>query len=259
MIFRLRQRALRLTGVGLLLLVTSPADARERPIDIPFGKIDGEYGADARALVDNPTILRRIPVKVFRTDRRTYEYLLDHLPLSSKLSGLLGFGRYRVTELEGGLLHGDDRRGVSGDFRAVYADAAKRIFLGEGSFDPWYLPKVSGRVLMVVEYKDVPIANDETGTGGSGMATRVDVYLKTNKLVGYIIDLLGETADKKLTKLISSAQFTSEKISKDPNEVWGMMTSSDLFGPEELESFRTAVLSNAGSGEENRASPRQAP
>jgi len=254
MMFRLLQRALRLTGVGLFLLVAGTSTARERPIDVPFPQIDHEYRSDAAALVDDPTILRRLPVKVFHADRGTYEYLLDHLPLSSKLSGLLGFGRYRVTELEGGRLHGEDRRGVSGDFRLVYADAAKRIFLGEGSFDPWFLPKISGRVLMAVEYKSVPIAGGETGGGGSGMATRVDVYLKTNKLVGYIIDLLGETADKKLTKLISSAQLTSEKISRDPREVWGMMTSSGLFGPEELESFSAAVLPAARSDEEDRTS-----
>jgi hypothetical protein len=234
-----------LTGVGLFLLVAGTSAARERPIVVPFRQIDREYRTGASALVDDPTILRRLPVKVFRADRRTYEYLLDHLPLSSKLSGLLGFGRYRVTELEGGRLHGDDRRGVSGDFRLIYADAAKRIFMGEGSFDPWFLPKVTGRVLMVVEYKNVPISDDGIDGRGSGMATRVDVYLKTNKFVGYIIDLLGETADRKLTKLISSAQLTSEKISKDPHEVWGMMNSSGLFDPEELESFRTSVLSTA--------------
>jgi hypothetical protein len=249
MCFRLRRWALRSTCVGLLLLAAMPVCSSERPISVPFQLIDRLHRTEVRKLVDDPTILRRLPARLFRTDRHTYQYLLDHLPLSSKLSGLLGFGGYRVKELEGGRLHGDDGRGVTGDFWVVYGDSTKRVFLGEGSYDSWFTPKVSGKVVMVVEYKEVPFGSKAAEGPGPTMATRVDVYVRTNRVVGYILDFLGRTADKKLTKLISSAQLTSEKLSSEPRKVWGMMISSGRFAPGELESFRSAIMTPAPAGD----------
>jgi hypothetical protein len=226
-------------------LAADPALAGNQRIDIPFQLIDRRFRRNVRALVDSPTITRRLPPKVFHTDRKTYEYLLDDLPLSSKLSTLLGFGRYAVTEREEGCLHGDDGHGVSGDFWLAYSDPAKRIYFGVGSFHSWFFPKVSGEVVLAVQFQEVAGGPPRGQRQSPAMVSRVDVYLRTNRLVGYIIDFLGQTADKKLTKLISSAQLTSEKLSSEPHEVWGAMTSSGLFAPGELESFEEAILEPA--------------
>ncbi len=200
--------------------------------------IEREYRTEARSLIDSPTVVRRLPAKNFSADRKTYEYLLDNLPISSKLSELYGFGSYKVRYLEGGLYHGEDYTGVEGDFRPICSGPGKRVYMGEGSYDAWYIPKITAEALLVVEYSG-------TGTGDSRrMRTRVDIYVRTNKIVGYLMELMGEVTDKKLSQLVSSAQRTSQLVARDPRGIWKRMKSSGKFTRGELESYRSTLLTD---------------
>lgn len=220
--------------------------------------------------MDSPTLVRRLPTRFFASDRFTYEYLLDHLQLASKLSGLLGYGAYRVVRMESGRFRGQDFRGVDGHFWEVHSGSGKRVYLGEGSYDTWYTPKITARVLLVADYWETSPASDpvpaegpgggaespaatamgntqgdrsgRTEGGDSEMATRIDIYVSTNRLVGYLMELLGTVTDKKLSRLVSSAQHTSERVSENPREVWELMKSAKAFTAEEIESFREIFL-----------------
>lgn len=243
--------ALRLTGVGLsFLLALGPVSAvatpaSERPLDVPLPRIERAHRNAVRSMMESPTLVRRMPARSFHSDKKTYVYLIDNLPLSSRLSDLLGYGSYRVTALENGRFHGEDFRGIKGDFWLVYSDPNKRIYLGKGAYDTWYIPRISAKILLVAEF---------TETGPGEMATRVDIYVSTNRLVGYLMDFMGRVTDEKLSQLITSAQYTSQELSSDPRGVWGKMTSSDLFTPEEFEDCRDAILMRAGEPE--AATPR---
>lgn len=288
-------RALRLSGVGLLLICSAvgalmpqgagrAGPSSERPLEVPLHSIDREFRSDARALMDSPTLVRRLPTRFFASDRFTYEYLLEHLPLASKLSLLLDYGAYRVVRMENGRLHGRDFSGVEGDFWEVLSGSGKRVYLGEGSYDTWYTPKITARVLLVADYWEISSASDadpaevhgggaegsaatgmgnaaggrsESPEGGNAeMATRIDIYVSTNRLVGYLMELLGTVTDKKLSQLVSSAQRTSERVSENPRQVWGLMKSSEAFTAEEIASFREIFLGeSAREGEATPAGP----
>lgn len=291
-------RAPRLIGVGLLLLCAACALAwarpapeaaaraagggaalaserpSQRPIEIPLIHISRRFRNQARALLDSPTVTRRLPTKLFIADLKTYEYLLDHLPVASKLSGLLGYGRYRIVHVDDDHFRGRDFSGVTGDVWLIYSGPNKRVYLGEGSYDTWYTPKISAKVLLAVEYHVVGDAGRRGGTespspssegspsAGEGaaqrmrvrppgrpgggppppIATRVDIYVQTNRLVGYLMELLGQVTDKKLSELVSSAQYTSQELSRRPDRVWNRMKASGMFTPEELEDLRRELL-----------------
>jgi hypothetical protein len=294
-------KAPRLTGVGLLLLraacvlvaiavagesAAAPAAGRgtgtgsERaavsPIEIPLPRISRRFRTEARMLIDSPTVVRRLPARRFIADKKTYEYLLDHLPVASRLSDLLGYGYYRVVQEEDGRLHGQDYQGVEGDVWLIYSAPNKRIYIGEGSYDTWYTPKISAKVLLAVEYTVIGAGGGHGGgtdgkagarAGGAAGAergastrvragspegsrralpppivTRVDIYVQTSRLVGYLMELLGQVTDKKLSQLVSSAQFTSQELSRRPDKVWNKMKESGMFTPEELEDVRRTLV-----------------
>jgi hypothetical protein len=226
----------------------------ESPIEIPLPRIGRRFRTEARTLLDSPTVVRRLPARRFIADKRTYDYLLDHLSVASRLSGVLGYGYYRLVQEEDGRFHGWDHRGVEGDVWLIYSDPNERVYIGEGSYDTWYTPKISAKVLLAVRYSVVG-----AGTAGSGSApraragapgraplppivTRVDIYVQTSRLVGYLMELLGQVTDKKLAQLVSSAQYTSQALSRDPERVWNRMKRSGKFTPEELEDVRRTLV-----------------
>jgi hypothetical protein len=249
---------------------TASPGPSESPIEIPLPRIGRKFRTQARLLIDSPTVFRRLPARRFIADKRTFDYLLDHLPVASRLSDILGYGYYRVVQEEDGRFHARDFQGVEGDIWLIYSDPNKRVYLGEGSYDTWYTPKISAEVLLAVEYGVVGAdgrrrgAEAEGGRGGAGgraparvreglpershrvppppIVTRVDIYVQTSRLVGYLMELLGQVTDKKLSQLVSSAQRTSQELSRRPERVWAMMKESGMFTPEELEDVRRALL-----------------
>jgi len=247
---------LRLTGVGFSLLywlaACGAAYGAQEPLEVPLRHIERAHRNDVRSILENRTLVRLLPSRTFRSDSTTYVYLIDNLPLSSRLADLLGFGSYRVEEMEDGRLHGWDFSGIEGDFWLVYSNPGGRIYRGVGTYDSWFTPKISAKILLVVEYRKIAAADPESEPGV--MYTRVDIYVSTNRFVAYLMDFMGKVTDRKLSQLVSSAQYTSEKLSSSPLEVWDKMISSGLFTPEELESFRRTMTPAASSGE--ATSPR---
>jgi hypothetical protein len=230
-------------GLSLLLFLDVASHARE-PLDVPFRRIGREHRKEARSIMEDANLVRRLPGRAFRADSAVYVYLLDNLPLSSRLADALDFGSYRVEQMEDGRLRGYDFSGVEGDFWLIHSRPGVRIYRGTGSYDSWFTPKISGRVLMVVEFRKIPAADPESEPGV--IQTTLDAYVSTNRLVGFLMEFMGQVTDKKLSQLVGVAQLTSEKLSSDPQGVWEKMNSSGLFTPEELEDFRKTVLSGAG-------------
>jgi hypothetical protein len=226
------------TALALLLFAAAASGARD-PLEVPLHRISREHRTEVRSIIEGATLVRRLPARAFRAEERTYIYLLDNLPLSSRLADLLDFGRYRVVEMEGGRLHGWDFSGIKGDFWLVHSSPRSRIYRGVGSYDSWLTPKITGRVLLVVGFRNIPAA--DAGSEPGVMETTLDVYVSTNRLVSYLMEIMGRVADTKLSQLITSAQLTSERLSEDPRAVLRKMESSSLFSPEEMESLRGAV------------------
>lgn len=236
-----RHRILAAALIGLSLLALWGGELRARePLEVPLRRISREHRNEVRSILESPTLVRRLPRTAFFADSATYVYLLDNLPLSSRLSDLLEYGHYRVEQMPDGSLHGWDFSGIEGDFWLVHSSPTMRIYRGKGSYDSWLLPKVSGTVLMVVSYRKIPPADPESHPGV--METTLDVYVVTNRIVGFLMEVMGQVTDRKLSQLLTAAQLTSRELSLDPQGVWQKMDSSPLFTREELEDLRGALL-----------------
>jgi hypothetical protein len=174
-----------LTGEAAVWL--RPAGAQGAPLKpddaalIPLAAIGEAQREDVRFVAARRSWRRSVETEAFASTPEVYRFILDALPLASRLTRALGIDDYIIEERHGGRIFGDDRRGLSGVFDLVYRDLRKRIYYGEGTYDGAILPKLKGRSVLVLEYAAVGLQ------GQTLMQNRLTAYVRVENRAARIL------------------------------------------------------------------------
>lgn len=203
---------------------------------IPYQKIAEDKVEKVAKIVKKRTLYRYIKPSRFKSNKAAYEYLLDRLSLAAEVTRLMGAGDYIITYKGGGAFHGEDSRGLKGDFELLYADGQKRVYYGEGECRCALIGTVRGRALMVLQYKEV------SENGLRVMENKLNAYLKVdNKFFAAMLKtfapILGALADRKLSKFISSAKIVGESIALEPEKVYKYIEKSKSIDEAQKKEF----------------------
>jgi len=219
---------------GLVALLPFSGFCKEpafQPAD--YEKIPPLYRDKVRSVVRFPTVYKKAPVPLFESDMLTHAFLLNDLPLASKLARSARISKYVVEQEPSGLAV-TDKAGVEGMLYPIYEEPGRRLFYAEGSCDVRFLPKLSGKGVMEIAFKR---------TDDGKVENRVKVWIKLDSKVFGVVGkllfpLVGKVMNKKTGSLGAAAKKLSEQLYSEPEKLYEALEKSGLATDDELDKLR---------------------
>lgn len=218
---------------------------------IPFDKLDAAALARVREVVPGYTFYRRLraPYGEFSARRDVFEYLGDHLDLTSILGQPLDVVRFRCERLPDGGIWADNHTGASGFLWLLYAVPGERLFYVQGSDRSGRA--VEGCAVVLVRYHE-----PKPGLIRCELHAFVKVKSAFKRLLaGIYLPLVTGAVDRRFGEVLSIPVLVSEEATLDPDKVVAVMNSLPAEDAAKLRELR-ALLSKQPPKPEITASAR---
>jgi len=202
-------------------------------LSLPYS--DFPKKADAkkvREVVDHYTLTHSTPEKPFNTTSRTFNFLLDHMPLTTAIMRELDLEKYVITVREDGTMMSDDNDGVVGTFEPVFCTKSRRVLYGDGTFSAGLLGDIRGESVVVIDYVE----------DGPAVKCATAVYVKVHGFFAPFVRLASPIirgmVSRKSASILTASMALSEKLTTDPDSVYEKIRKSDQITPEDMVEFR---------------------
>jgi hypothetical protein len=226
--------------ICLTVALTAGAVIAAGPPDslIPFDKLDAAALARVRQVVPGYTfyLKLRTPYSEFCARRDVFEYLGDHLDLTSILGQQLHASKIRSERLPDGSFWADNHAGARGFLWPLYAAPGERLFFVQGSDRSG--DAVEGKSVVFVRYQ-------EPSPGLIRCEVHAFVKLTTffrQFLAGLFLPLVTGTVNQRFGEVLSVPVLVAEEATLDPDKVLAVMDSLPPENAAKLKEFR-ALLS----------------
>lgn len=152
---RRAQPAMMIVGMLLVVVVASAAGtvqaAPEAGTRLPLEHLSADHRVLVEGVTSDVTLQRAYPPRRFAGQSVHFEYLLDHMLVTSVIAEHLGLIRYRVTRDNEGRYWADDREGAQGFLLPAHAEDGMRLFYVAGARRGVF--EARGRGVATVHYR----------------------------------------------------------------------------------------------------------
>lgn len=201
--------------------------------------------ADARRVLDQPTLVRTLPpVRYLGTPRMT-DWLLEHPPAAAALARHLHppLERYHVRLRGDDVYEVDDLGALRGTLRRIANGPERSVYLCDGQFRSLGpLLALRGSMVFTLHYRPVRDAGKDVL-----MEVQPQLYLRLDNPVAHGLTkvlgpLLGGVIDRRFAGLAAATQLVAERLTRDPGRLYDEMRSWPDLSPADLEAFRTTFV-----------------
>lgn len=200
---------------------------------------------EIRDIVAQPSVYRQIPRIRFAGDRRTYEFLADHPPLSNQIARHLHpqLEGYTITQVQQGVYTVQDRNALRGEARLIAATGDQRIYRFQGEFRSLAsLLRFTGRMVVIFRYHEVREGNRIFIDSEPGFYLRIDdlfFHFMTKLLAPPIRSIV----DRRVKMIVEATHKLFDGVRTDPEGLYKQMSTWPEVQPADLEAFRQAFVS----------------
>jgi len=198
--------------------------------------------AATREVVERYTLARQLKVIRFVGTLKNTDWVMDRPPLAATLARHLHppLERYHFTEKGDGTYAVDDTGALRGSVRLVARAPQRRIYLVAGQFQSLvYILKLAGSMVFTLEFRERWDGNESYVEVDPQLFLRLDNVI-AHGLLKVLAPLLHGIIDRRVANLTAAAQIVSQRLTKDPRELYLEMRTWPDIRPEELEEYRQA-------------------
>jgi hypothetical protein len=196
---------------------SSRATRDEAAQSIPLGRIPPAMRARVAAVVNNPSIFRRLPVASIECDPDLYLLLVRNPEIVIDIWQLMGITNMSLTRTGPDRFLAADGQGTSGTLEFAYRSADMHVIYSTGIYDGSLSPaKIRGESVVVLktEYLRGP-------SGRIRISSRLDVFLHLDNvgiewIAKTLQPLLGKTADHNFAETASFVASLSHTAEANP-------------------------------------------
>jgi hypothetical protein len=188
---------------------SSSAQVRRTAVQrIPFQKLNAEARQKLSAVVDHPSIFRRMPTETITCDPELFIFLVRYPEVLVNLWELMGVTKVTVDRIAPLVFRGEDGAGTKCQVELVYGTENLHIYYGTGTYEGVMANRgLNGRCVCVLQ--SFPSKNK---SGETQITGQMDVFLKLDNVGADIIaktlaPFVGKTADY---NFVESARFVSQ-------------------------------------------------
>ncbi len=215
---------------------TSAAARKEAIAAIPLAKLDPAYRREVSAVLNDPSLFRRLPTNVVDCNPELFTYLAQNPEALVAIWRQLGLSRVELTRTGETTFDLRDNAGTTGKLVVVEqtceANAQNRIVMySQGSYDgkPFHKP-VGARCVLLLRSGSVRETN-----GRDYVAARLDSFIKLDRTTVEVMaqvahPFVGRTADRNFADtlaFVSNLSYTAERRPESIVELAGELESVD--------------------------------
>jgi hypothetical protein len=213
----------------------------QRSLELPATVPAAEREAFKR-LASTADVATRVEAAPFLVRRDVFEYLLDHPAFATQVARSLRLAKFRIWETPEGLVL-DDGRGLTGQFRVVYAANGTRLFHASGEYNAMLLPTIQGQALTMIEYDTTPAPK-----GRVLLKPAVSGFVRLeSRVLAFGFKALHAAAQRKADleahRLMKKFAAVSRALDESPEEVLEKLRQEPGVLRRELEEFSRLLLS----------------
>jgi hypothetical protein len=196
---------------------TSRAARDEAAQSIPFDRIPAEMRTRVVAVVNNPSLFRRLPAASIDCDPDLYLLLIRNPEIVIDIWQLMGITNMSLTRTGPDRFRAADGQGTSGTLEFAYRSADMHIIYSTGTYDgPLSPAKIRGESVVVLRTEYVGGAS-----GNMRIVSRLDVFLHLDNvgiewIAKTLQPLLGKTADHNFAETASFVASLSHTAEANP-------------------------------------------
>ncbi len=232
-----------------MLSVFPPADARACDVRVddpgvifPLEKMDRLALCLMAPIVNDYTTHRIMPSYSTPISKTVYDFMLDHMALSSALARKLGLVEYRITRLGPAAFHGDDNEGSEGVITLLYRDTTRRVYHMKGNHHGKIIPQITGEAVILLNYH-VKAGAD----GREQVETRIASYSRIDNpviaaLVKVFQPFLRSAVNDKLAQGFLAVHSLGELMAADPEQVYRQAEAALDTDKADMEALRVLLL-----------------
>lgn len=177
---------------------------------------------EIREIIAQPTLHRQIPRIRFRSDRRTYEFLASHPPLSSQIARRLypQLEGYTVTQVQQGVYTIQDRSALRGEARLIAATADQRIYRFQGEFRSLAnLLHFTGRMVVIFRYREVREGSRTYIDTEPGFYLRID-HVFIHHITKLLSPAIRSIVDRRVKIIVEATHTLFDRVRTDPEGLY---------------------------------------
>jgi hypothetical protein len=184
---------------------------------IPLGRIPAEMRTRVSAVVNNPSIFRRLPAASIECDPDLYLLMVRNPEIVIDIWQLMGITNMSLTRTGPNEFRAADGQGTTGTLALVYRSADMHVIYSTGTYDGSLSPaKIRGESVVVLKSEYHHDAN-----GQPRIVTRLDVFLHLDNvgiewIAKTLQPLLGKTADHNFAETASFVASLSHTAETNP-------------------------------------------
>ena len=210
-------------------------------VTFPVEQIEAHWACRLQPIISHYTTVTKLGPLRTPLPEAVYAYLLERPPLVAGLINRLDLGLYKSEARGPGRFWGNDGEGTSGIVELVYQDRTSRVYYLEGSHDSRFLPRITGKAVVLLRMNQV--------TGSNGVeavdSTLVSYSRLDNRLLAGIVSLLrplaGSAVTRKLAKGVNTVNRLSQVMRQQPDRVVSEATKSPALSSDEVAFLKHAL------------------
>jgi len=212
---------------------TSMASKDEAEQAIPFDQLKPELRAKILAIVDRPTIYRRLPVQQTQCDGELHVFLVRYPEVVVNIWRLMGITTMEARRTAKYTIEGDDGAGTISRVDLVYGKPDTHLFLCEGSYEgPLFRRKLTGRSVLLLRSQ---YGRDRQGN--PLVSDQLDMFLQVDNVGADLIartmqSSVGKTIDVNFAESLKFLQRISDSAERNGPGMQNMATKLEECTPE---------------------------
>jgi hypothetical protein len=211
-------------------------------LTFPIEKVDPDWACRLQPIISHYTTANKLGPLRTPLPEAVYLYFLDHPPMAAALINRLGIAPYKSEMRGAGRFWGNDGEGASGIVELVYQDRTSRVYYLEGSHDSRFLPRITGKAVVLLRMNQVTESN-----GTEAMDSTLVSYSRLdNRLLSGIVSLFrplaGNAETRKLAKGVNTVNRLSQVMRQQPDRVVSEATKSPGLPSDEVAFLKHALV-----------------
>jgi hypothetical protein len=187
-------------------------------------------------LATTADVATRVEAEPFLARAAVFEYLLDHPAFATDVARVLRLSKFTIRNTPRGMVL-DDGRGLTGEFRLVYAANGTRLFHADGEYNAALLPTIHGQALTMIEYRTRPAPK-----GRVVVAPAVSGFVRLDsRVLAFGFRVLQAAAQRKAAleahRLMKKFARVSRALEESPEAVLEKLRQTPGVPTRELEEF----------------------
>ena len=208
----------------------------------PLDKMDRPALCLMAPVVNDYTTHRIMPAYTTPIPKPAYDFMLDHMALSSALARKLGLAEYRITRVGATTFQGDDGQGSEGLITLLYQDSTRRLYHMKGNHHGKVIPIITGEAIILMDY------HVKTGADGrEQVETRITSYSRIdNPVIAVLVKIfqpfLRSVVNDKLAQGFLAVHSLGELMAADPEQVYRQAEAVSDADKADMDALRVLLL-----------------